>query len=92
MTPFTFPDPNTPGGQTVVNEATGETWEYVNGVWQVRPPEDDHTHTESDITDINNLQGQIDTLNSLVTNLQETIIDLNSKVQTLEGTQFITLE
>lgn len=90
MSPFIFPDPNVT--TVVTNDATGETWEYVRGVWQVRPPEDDHTHTESEITDLNDIQSKLDNLNLLVANLQADIIDLNSKVQTLEGTQFLILE
>ena len=90
MSPFELPDPNFQS--TVVHPVTGETWEYINGVWEVVPPEDDHTHTESDITDLHNIEGQLDALNTLVANMQETIIDLNSKVQALEGTQFIILE
>jgi len=90
MSPFQLPDPNIQ--TTVVHPVTGETWEYINGVWEVAPPEDDHTHTESDITDLHNIEGQLDALNTLVANMQITIIDLNSKVQALEGTQFIILE
>ena len=90
MTPFQLPDPNVQ--TTVVHPVTGETWEYIAGVWEVVPPDDDHTHTESEITDLHNIEGQMTALNTLVANMQQTIIDLNSKVQTLEGTQFITLE
>ena len=90
MTPFAFPDPNV--STLVVNNATGETWEFVDGIWQVKPPDDDHTHDESEITDLTNIEGKIATLNSLITTLHADIMDLNSKVQTLEGTQFIILE
>lgn len=89
MSPFQLPDPNFQS--TIVHPNTGETWEYINGVWEV-VYDDDHTHTESEIIDINNVQGQLNAVNSLVGTLQQTIIDMNSRVQTLEGTQFIILE
>ena len=89
MSPFQFPDPNI---QTVVvNPATGEKWEYENGVWEIKYDEipDDHVH---EIQDITTLQAQIASLSALVTSLQNVTIEMNSRVQTLEGDHSLILE
>ena len=94
MSPFQFPDPNV--ATKVVNPDTGETWVYVNGVWEVTiEEEDDHSHvhtheeTELNLTNINN---QLAALTSAVTSLQTSIIEMNSRVTTLEDDTVLIIE
>ena len=93
MSPFQFPDPNVE--TQIVHPDTGETWVYINGVWEVQIEEDDHTHvhthaeTELNLTSINN---QLAALTSAVNSLQTSIIDMNSRVSTLEDDTVLIIE
>lgn len=88
-TPFSLPDPSVQS--SIQHPITLETWEYVDGVWQVRAEVSDHTHTEfENLT--GGSTGDISALNTLVENLQAAIIELNSDVSALENTQFLILE
>jgi len=96
--PFQFPDPLVSTTATLPN---GEIWEYVNGAWQARPTQDDDqqqidalenriTINEDDIDDLEGLD--ISSALSLLQVARQDIIDLKSKVNTLELTQFLILE
>ena len=88
MPPFQFPDPSI---QTQVQHPdTGETWVYVNGVWEVAV-EDQPTVIDGgvDFTLINN---QLASLTSAVATLQSSIIEMNSRVATLENETVLTIE
>lgn len=93
MSPFQFPDPNVE--TQIVHPDTGETWVYINGVWEVQIEEEDHTHvhthaeTELNLTSINN---QLAALTSAVNSLQTSIIDMNSRVSTLEDDTVLIIE
>ena len=94
MSPFQFPDPNV--ATQVVNTDTGETWIYIDGVWEVlieEEEEHDHVHTheqtELNLTDINN---QLAALTSAVNSLQTSIIVMNSRVATLEDDTVLIIE
>ena len=96
--PFQFPDPSVSTTATLPN---GEIWEYVNGAWQARPTQDDDqqqidaldvrvTINEEEIEDLEGLD--ITSAISLLQIARQDIIELKSKVNTLELTQFLILE
>ena len=96
--PFQFPDPSVSTTATLPN---GEIWEYINGAWQARPTQDDDQQqidaldARLDITedDIDDLQGlDITSALSLLQVARQDIIDLKSKVNTLELTSFLIME
>tara|TARA_B100001559_G_scaffold308180_1_gene301089 strand:- start:211 stop:504 length:294 start_codon:yes stop_codon:yes gene_type:complete len=96
--PFQFPDPSVSTTATLPN---GEIWEYTNGAWQARPTQDDDqqqidaldvriTINEEDIEDLEGLD--INSAISLLQTARQDIIELKSKVSTLELTSFLILE
>ena len=96
--PFQFPDPSVATTATLPN---GEIWEYINGAWQARPTQDDDqqqidalvsrvTVTETEIDDLEGLD--INSAISLLQTARQDIIDLKSKVNTLELTSFLLME
>ena len=96
--PFQFPDPSVSTTATLPN---GEIWEYVNGAWQARPTQDDDqqqidaldervTINEEDIDDLEGLD--INSAISLLQTARQDIIELKSKVSTLELTSFLLME
>ena len=96
--PFQFPDPSVATTATLPN---GEIWEYVNGAWQARPTQDDDqqqidaldarvTINEEEIDDLEGLD--INSAISLLQTARQDIIELKSKVSTLELTSFLILE
>ena len=96
--PFQFPDPSVATTATLPN---GEIWEYINGAWQARPTQDDDqqqidalderiTANEEEIEDLESLD--INNALSLLQTARQDIIELKSKVNTLELTQFLILE
>ena len=96
--PFQFPDPSVSTTATLPN---GEIWEYINGAWQARPTQDDDqqqidalqtrvTINEDDIGDLEGLD--INSAISLLQTARQDIIDLKSKVNTLELTSFLIME
>ena len=96
--PFQFPDPSVSTTATLPN---GEIWEYVNGAWQARPTHDDDqqqidalddrvTINEEDIEDLEGLD--INSAISLLQTARQDIIELKSKVSTLELTSFLLME
>ena len=96
--PFQFPDPSVATTATLPN---GEIWEYINGAWQARPTQDDDqqqidaletriTINEDDIDDLEGLD--INSAISLLQTARQDIIDLKSKVNTLELTSFLIME
>ena len=89
MAPFQFPDPNV--ATTVVNSETGETWVYVDGVWEVEIEDDDGVVIGDDI-DFTHINNQLIQLTNAVNSLQTSIIDMNSRVSTLEGDTVLIIE
>ena len=96
--PFQFPDPSVATTATLPN---GEIWEYINGAWQARPTQDDDQQQIDALDDrITTNEGEIDDLESLdITSAlsllqvaRQDIIDLKSKVNTLELTSFLIME
>ena len=96
--PFQFPDPSVSTTATLPN---GEIWEYINGAWQARPTQDDDQQQIDALDDrITANEGEIDDLESLdITSAlsllqvaRQDIIDLKSKVNTLELTSFLIME
>ena len=96
--PFHFPDPSVSTTATLPN---GEIWEYINGAWQAKPTQDDDqqqidaldarvTVTETEIDDLEGLD--INSAISLLQTARQDIIDLKSKVNTLELTSFLIME
>ena len=96
--PFQFPDPSVATTATLPN---GEIWEYVNGAWQARPTQDDDqqqidaldarvTVNEEEIDDLEGLD--INSAISLLQTARQDIIELKSKVSTLELTSFLLME
>ena len=94
MSPFQFPDPNV--ATQVVNPDTGETWVYVNGVWEVQVQEEEdhshvHTHSETELN-LESINNQLEALTSAVNTLQTSIIVMNSRVATLEDDTVLIIE
>lgn len=89
MAPFQFPDPNV--ATTVVNSETGETWVYVDGVWEVEIEDDDGVVIGDDI-DFTHINNQLAQLTAAVNSLQTSIIEMNSRVSTLEGDTVLIIE
>ena len=91
MAPFQFPDPSV--ATSITNTETGEVWVYVNGVWEVQVEDDDDdggaTGGDVDFTLINN---QLAQLTAAVNSLQTSIIEMNSRVSTLEGDTVLIIE
>ena len=96
--PFQFPDPLVTPITTLPN---GEIWEYVDGAWRARPTQDDdqqqidalEDRVEINEDDIDDLQGlDITSALSLLQVARQDIIDLKSKVNTLELTSFLIME
>ena len=96
--PFQFPDPSVATTATLPN---GEIWEYINGAWQARPTQDDDqqqidaldvrvTINEEEIEDLEGLD--ITSAISLLQIARQDIIELKSKVSTLELTSFLLME
>ena len=96
--PFQFPDPSVSTTATLPN---GEIWEYIKGAWQAKPTQDDDQQqidaldariniTEDDIDDLQGLD--INNAISLLQTARQDIIDLKSKVNTLELTSFLIME
>ena len=96
--PFQFPDPSVATTATLPN---GEIWEYINGAWQARPTQDDDqqqldsldarvTINEGEIDDLEGLD--ITSAISLLQTARQDIIELKSKVNTLELTSFLLME
>jgi len=96
--PFQFPDPSVSTTATLPN---GEKWEYVNGAWRATPTQDDDQQqidalevrvqvAEDDIDDLETLD--ITSAISLLQIARQDIIELKSKVSTLELTSFLILE
>ena len=96
--PFQFPDPSVATTATLPN---GEIWEYINGAWQARPTQDDDqqqidaldarvTINEEEIDDLEGLD--INSAISLLQTARQDIIELKSKVSTLELTSFLLME
>ena len=96
--PFQFPDPSVSTTATLPN---GEIWEYINGAWQARPTQDDDqqqldaledrvTVNEEEIDDLEGLD--INSAISLLQTARQDIIELKSKVNSLELTSFLILE
>ena len=96
--PFQFPDPSVSTTATLPN---GEIWEYINGAWQARPTQDDDqqqidaldnrvTLNEDNIGDLEGLD--INSAISLLQTARQDIIDLKSKVNSLELTSFLIME
>ena len=89
MAPFQFPDPSV--ATTVVNSETGETWVYVDGVWEVEIEDEDGVVIGDDI-DFTHINNQLVQLTAAVTSLQTSIIEMNSRVSTLEGDTVLIIE
>jgi len=89
MAPFQFPDPNV--ATSVVNSETGETWVYVDGIWEVEIEDDDGVVIGDDI-DFTHINNQLVQLTNAVNSLQTSIIDMNSRVSTLEGDTVLIIE
>tara|TARA_B110000008_G_C16503757_1_gene377288 strand:- start:177 stop:470 length:294 start_codon:yes stop_codon:yes gene_type:complete len=96
--PFQFPDPSVTHIATLPN---GEIWEYIDGAWQARPTQDDdqqqidalEDRLEINEDEIDDLQGlDITSALSLLQVARQDIIDLKSKVNTLELTSFLIME
>lgn len=89
MAPFQFPDPSV--ATTVVNTETGETWVYVSGVWEVQVEDDSGGVTGGDV-DFTLINNQLAQLTAAVNSLQTSIIEMNSRVSTLEGDTVLIIE
>jgi len=96
--PFQFPDPSVSTTATLPN---GEKWEYVDGAWRPVPLVDDDQEqidaledrvqvTEIDVDDLQGLD--INNAISLLQIARQDIIELKSKVSSLELTSFLILE
>ena len=96
--PFQFPDPSVSTKATLPN---GEQWEYVDGAWRAVPTQDDDQQqidalaarisiNEDEIDDLEGLD--ITSAISLLQIARQDIIELKSKVESLELTSFLILE
>ena len=88
---FTFPDPNIT--TTATNPETGITYEYADGMWT--PVSDDAQQIDfsqlvEEVEDIQDLDVQ--SAISLLQTARQDIIELKSKVSTLELTSFLIME
>ena len=88
---FTFPDPSV--STTATNPETGITYQYADGMWT--PVSDDADKTdfaalEEDVTDLQSLD--VESAISLLQIARQDIIELKSKVSSLELTSFLILE
>tara|TARA_B100000073_G_scaffold74575_1_gene56096 strand:- start:297 stop:569 length:273 start_codon:yes stop_codon:yes gene_type:complete len=88
---FTFPDPSVIS--VVINPETGVTYKYANGIWS--PISDDaeqldFEELEKDVEDLQDLD--VATAISLLQIARQDIMELKSKVSTLELTNFLILE
>ena len=88
---FTFPDPSV--STTATNPETGITYQYADGMWT--PVSDDASQSafdvlEEEIEDLQNLDVQ--SAISLLQIARQDIIELKSKVSSLELTSFLILE
>lgn len=88
---FTFPDPSVT--TTATNPETGITYQYADGMWT--PVSDD-----AEQSDFSNLVDEVESLQdldvqsaiSLLQIARQDIIELKSKVSSLELTSFLILE
>ena len=96
--PFQFPDPAVSTTATLPN---GEEWEYVNGEWRAKSIIDDDQQQIDDLDErVDVLEVEVDDLESLdittalslLSIARQDIIELKSKVSTLELTSFLILE
>ena len=96
--PFQFPDPSVATTATLPN---GEEWEYVNGEWRAKPITDDDQEQLDELDErvdlledeVDDLEGlDISTAISLLNIARQDIIELQSKVNSLEVTSFLILE
>ena len=96
--PFQFPDPAVSTTATLPN---GEEWEYVNGEWRAKSVTDNDQQQIDDLdervdvleVEVDDLEGlDIDSAISLLQIARQDIIELQSKVNTLELTHFLILE
>ena len=88
---YTFPDPNVT--TTATNPDNGVTYEYADGMWT--PISDDAQQIDfsqlvEEVEDIQDLDVQ--SAISLLQVARQDIIELKSKVSTLELTSFLILE
>ena len=88
---FTFPDPSV--STTAINPETGITYQYADGMWT--PVSDDADKTdfavlEEDVMDLQSLD--VESAISLLQIARQDIIELKSKVSSLELTSFLILE
>ena len=88
---FTFPDPSV--STTATNPETGITYQYADGMWT--PVSDDTDRAdfsvlEEEVEDLQNLD--VESAISLLQIARQDIIELKSKVSSLELTSFLILE
>ena len=88
---FTFPDPSV--STTATNPETGITYQYADGMWT--PVSEDAEQTallelSEDLEDIQDLD--VESAISLLQIARQDIIELKSKVSSLELTSFLILE
>tara|TARA_X000000950_G_scaffold248849_1_gene308279 strand:+ start:270 stop:539 length:270 start_codon:yes stop_codon:yes gene_type:complete len=89
MAPFQFPDPSV--ATSITNTETGEVWVYVDGVWEVQVEDDDGVDLGADV-DFTLINNQLAQLTAAVNSLQTSIIEMNSRVSTLEGDTVLIIE
>ena len=88
---FTFPDPSV--STTATNPETGITYAYADGMWT--PVSDDADRVELGVLEdeLEELQDlDVQSAISLLQIARQDIIELKSKVNSLELTQFLILE
>ena len=88
---FTFPDPSV--STVATNPETGITYQYADGMWT--PVSDDTDRTdfsalEEEVEDLQDLD--VESAISLLQIARQDIIELKSKVSSLELTSFLILE
>jgi hypothetical protein len=96
--PFQFPDPSIQS--SIVHPVTGETWEYINGAWESISNIDDHEdedHQEafaakSIEAEVEENEETIEVVMAALLQAKADIIELRSKVDSLELTSFLILE
>lgn len=89
MAPFQFPDPSV--ATSITNTETGEVWVYVDGVWEVQAEDDGGVDLGGDV-DFTLINNQLAQLTAAVNSLQTSIIEMNSRVSTLEGETVLIIE